>query len=355
MMNPTSLKCLSRDVVLRNVYYVNTAVSETVITGLGLIPRKDITKLFNSPFLIPECADTYFMEYLLNNPMRGILYAARYGVLMLFEYLKAHYIPCHLHCNDTRRSHHSLFAARRQHEIASLYMPETYHRHQHRKSHDWPESCYINAGIRLSTAAAMGGNIDIVRQVCVVERKFLNVDYHEMIMCAIRHGHTDVVKFCVRIELMQRKVSSSEMIREGLTQNAPTDTLIVLFNSVVDLNVRIDCRVCLDLMIEFGFRRVLTYQNIVFSASCNNFMQALFNNEFIAPEQGDQINYALALAVVCISKKASIHLLDKVNIFIKNTANYETRGFYDVDGMFEKIFIDTIKYMILGMNESLSI
>jgi hypothetical protein len=66
MKPPASLQCLSRDVVLRDVFYVNTTVTDSVIEGLGLISRKDMLKILDSQYLKKEMTQSdesskYFM------------------------------------------------------------------------------------------------------------------------------------------------------------------------------------------------------------------------------------------------------------------------------------------------------
>ena len=89
-------------VIVRNVYYVNS-LSKQAVEQSDLIPIEDIRRLERCQYLSEECGDEYFMKYLFDNPKRGILFAARYGIRSLFDMFEKYYIVC-LHIRREVRS-----------------------------------------------------------------------------------------------------------------------------------------------------------------------------------------------------------------------------------------------------------
>ena len=345
-MNPSSLMSLSSRVVLRHVYYVDE-LNQTIVNHSGLIPIEDIKKLQRSKYLSEECGDEYFMKYLLDNPIRGILFAARYGVLSLFELCKGYYI-------------HPYVRRRRIHKDDIVCLPYAIETASNLFANHFEQCLYIiaentncsrsfrnyistscfgkqfwhyehphdNKGLPLSTVAAIGGNLDIVKQVCSIENLYGLYEYDEMMMYAVIHGRVDVVNYCFK----QCTFTDSfliELIEKAMAANVMTKMLMTLFNRS---EKALWYRSCfshvpyMNLLIEFGFRRAINYHPMIFpeefenvDLSCvrkkNNklFTYALYNNVFI--RRDDRIthdDYSLAFAAVCISKKASIDLLYKL-------------------------------------------
>ena len=314
---------MSRRIVLRYVYYANT-VNDFVIERFALIPKNDILKLLDSPYLLPECGDTFFMTYLFDNPDRGILYTARYGILSLFELFKHRYASC----SDS---------ARRCAMSACSKCCDTY-----KFTHIWPEVKHAQKRIRLLTAAAIGGNVVIFKQVYNIERKLSNIEWYEAIIHTLCYERDFILSFLFDKLQKKRIQVLFYMIREALDKNITTRMLIKLYQHVcIEIGFChgrvIDRYLCvsrkhigsyIDLLIEFGFRRVIKFYDITIHndntlrRDLNErtsyvhrinlvFIQALLNDEFVVPEDSDVIIYPLAIAVVCVSKKCSLALFHK--------------------------------------------
>jgi hypothetical protein len=378
IMPPVSLQCLSRNVVLRHVYYVNTPATDSVIAGLGLISRKDILKILDSPYLMKEVtreSNKYFMAYLFENPRRGVLYAARYGVLSLFELFKNHYL---LTCTKI-----------------SIFFDHEYHHHLHY----WPEifryayqhntvnvHVTLPSLLQLSTVAAIGGNIDIVKHVCAFED--IDVDYYDMIMGAIGHGHIDVVEFCLD-NMYERKIYANDLIENAIDMNAPTTMLLMIFarsTNVFFIPKFSFVPVGVTLMTELGFRRVINYHDMIFpdhfkryeenaadskfdlckiwkniysyNTNFNEvnllFIYALYNDIFVTPEKKGVADYAMAFAAVCISKKSSMNIFERL-LTCMEREHYDpyTPCIHGVAETCNKIYKKAIEYIIYSMNTNI--
>lgn len=294
-MNPSSLMSLSSRVVLRHVYYVDE-LNQTIVNHSGLIPIEDIKKLQRSKYLSEECGDEYFMKYLFDNPIRGVFYAARYGILPLFEMFKS--APSEQSC--------------------------------------WREAPHKYRNLSLSAAAAIGGNIKIVKQV-VQHKQVQNRDYEEMMMYAVMYGRIDVVEYCFEKKTFTNRYLIC-LVDEALDKNVSTKMLITLMFHTVELRT---CQhryghdnglfsVYIKLLIELGFHRVINYHEMLFpddfakvDLSCNDlcennennklFIYALYNNVFINhTENLFMSDFEYAFVAVCISKKTSIELFNKL-------------------------------------------
>jgi len=367
-MDPPSLLSLSSRVVSKHVYYVNE-LDDFVADRFGLIPISDIKKLHRSTCLSKECGDEYFMKYLFDNPIRGILFAARYGILSLFEIFKKSYIENRLHIRRFRVGEHVCLPFQKENVCPLFsddknlcryviqngsdikYVEDMISTNRFGKNFWHHEAQHTSIGLSLSTVAALGGNVDIVKEVCSIENKLVEKLFNdEMMMYAVMYGRIDVVNFLLCYTPIDNQTFWIVLFQKALDANASTDMLVTIFPRFEEslifilpklsyleevIWLRKPCLlpesdkyvVYLDVLIEFGFRRVITYNDMIFpdefahvDLSCENlrennknnklFIYALYNNVLI--NHGECVDFALALAIVCMSRKSSVELLHKL-------------------------------------------
>lgn len=74
-------------VLIYHPYPINW--SSDFIKKANLLPKTDIVKIWNDNELSYECRKTYQLKYLIiDEPMRGLYYAAKHGIPMLYKVCK---------------------------------------------------------------------------------------------------------------------------------------------------------------------------------------------------------------------------------------------------------------------------
>jgi hypothetical protein len=181
----------------------------------------------------------------------------------------------------------------------------------------------------LRTVAAIGGNLDILKRVCSIGRIHA-YEYNEMTTYAVMYQRIEVFNFCFdRVSVTASFMH--HLLNRAIIANCETSFLITLYHRcrVAFDSIRnpdtFDYSVYRELLIEFGFRRVINYYDMIFPEEFENvdlyrtdlfgnnklFIYALYNNVYINHDR-DRTNYSQAIAAVCVSKKASIDLLYKL-------------------------------------------